>query len=231
MLKTVTDTSAAPSSPASAASSASSARRGRPGYDQESILSAAVDLFNRHGYEATSMGMLAEELGLTKSAIYHHVPSKVELLRLALDDALSALESAADDAEAAAAGPSSGAAAASPGGTVASLLRGTVKVLIAKQPEVRLLLRLRGNSEVETDAIARRRAVDQRTAALIRAAQESGELRDDLEARELARLMFGMINSIVEWHKPGGRRSDDELAAAVVAVLMDGARRQAPHTV
>jgi AcrR family transcriptional regulator len=203
----------------------SAAKRGRPGHDQEAVLAAAVETFNRHGYEATSMGMLAEALGVSKSAIYHHVPSKVELLRLALDDALSALESAADDAERAAQAQ----AAADNGGhgtagSVADLMRGTVRVLVEKQPQVRLLLRLRGNSDVELEAIERRRAVDRRTAALIEAAQRSGELRSDVEPRELARLMFGMINSIVEWHKPGGRRSDDDLAAAVVAVLMDGAR-------
>ena len=37
------------------------------------------------------MEELAARLGITKSAIYHHVPSKVELLRLALDRALDAL--------------------------------------------------------------------------------------------------------------------------------------------
>ena len=57
-------------------------KRGRPGYDQESVLSIAVEVFNKHGYDATSMGKLAENLGISKSAIYHHVPSKGDLLRL-----------------------------------------------------------------------------------------------------------------------------------------------------
>ena len=41
-------------------------RRGRPGYDQETVLRRAIDLFNRQGYDATSMGDLARELGLTQ---------------------------------------------------------------------------------------------------------------------------------------------------------------------
>ena len=77
-------------------------RRGRPGYDQRSVLAVAVTAFNRHGYEATSMGMLAEELGISKSAIYHHVPSKGDLLRLALDHALGGIESVLEDARASA---------------------------------------------------------------------------------------------------------------------------------
>src|SRR6478609_6986050 len=67
-------------------------RRGRPGYDQRGILEVAVAAFNEHGYDATSIGMLAARLGLSKSAIYHHVASKEELLALALDEALDGLE-------------------------------------------------------------------------------------------------------------------------------------------
>ena len=37
-------------------------RRGRPGYDQGGILEIAVEAFNQYGYEATSMGLLAERL-------------------------------------------------------------------------------------------------------------------------------------------------------------------------
>jgi AcrR family transcriptional regulator len=59
----------------SSTETASTAKRGRPGYDQQSVLRIAVDVFNRHGYDATSMGILADNLGISKSAIYHHVPS------------------------------------------------------------------------------------------------------------------------------------------------------------
>ena len=41
-----------------------STRRGRPGYDQQGILGVAVAAFNEYGYDATSIGMLAERLGL-----------------------------------------------------------------------------------------------------------------------------------------------------------------------
>src|SRR3712207_8236633 len=66
-------------------------RRGRPGHSLDSLLDVAVAVFNERGYDATSMEELATRLGVTKSAIYHHVTSKVELLRLALDRALDEL--------------------------------------------------------------------------------------------------------------------------------------------
>ena len=76
------------------------ARRGRPGHDQQAVLRVAVELFNRQGYDATSMGDVARELGLTKSAIYHHVPSKEHLLESAIDEALDALTAALDEVSA-----------------------------------------------------------------------------------------------------------------------------------
>ena len=64
---------------------------GRPGYDLESLLAVAVGVFNQRGYDGTSMEDLSRRLGISKSAIYHHVVSKEELLSLALDRALDGL--------------------------------------------------------------------------------------------------------------------------------------------
>src|SRR4051812_50166833 len=77
---------------------AAAPRRGRPGNNLAAVLRAAIDLFNRKGYDATSIGDVAEELGVTKSAVYHHVPSKEHLLSEALDEALAGLEAAVDSA-------------------------------------------------------------------------------------------------------------------------------------
>jgi hypothetical protein len=39
-----------------------------------------------------------------------------------------------------------------------------------------------------------------------------------------ARLLFGMVNSLVEWYRPGRAAVDDALADAVCAVAFDGLR-------
>ena len=191
------------------------ARRGRPGYDQQGILEVAVAAFNEFGYDATSMGVLADRLGLSKSAIYHHFASKDEILERALDQALSSLERVADEAEA------SGGSAAD---RLDHVLRGAVHVLVAELPYVTLLLRVRGNTEVERSALARRRAFDKRVTELVSAAQAEGTLRSDIDVRVVERLLFGMINSIVEWYRPGGAEDADRLADDVVAVALDGLR-------
>lgn len=190
-------------------------KRGRPGYDQETVLRIAVAAFNQHGYEATSMGLLAERLGVSKSAIYHHVDSKEALLELALDQALDGLEAILSEP-----GASSGA----PEIRLEYVLRGTVAVLVDQLPYVTLLLRLRGNTAMERGALLRRRDFDKEIAALVEAAQVQGALRSDLDARTAERLLFGTINSIVEWYRPGGPLTATHLADQIVAMVFDGLR-------
>lgn len=190
-------------------------RRGRPGYDQATVLRRAVDLFNRQGYEATSMSDLARELGLTKSAIYHHVDSREQLLAAALDEALDGLTVAIDAA-----------VEADPGTSAADRLRTaveqSVRILVAHLPAVTLLLRVRGNSDVELAALARRRALDEKLASLVAAAAAEGAIRDDVTPDLISRLLFGMVNSLVEWYRPDGPTSADDLAASVTAIAFDG---------
>lgn len=200
-----------------------STRRGRPGYDQQGILAVAIAAFNEYGYDATSIGMLAERLGLSKSAIYHHFGSKDEMLELALDSALSGLEAVVEDPSPATA---DGEGAASAVNRLEHVLRGAVHVLVEQLPAVTLLLRVRGNTEVERSALLRRRTFDRRITALVAEAQEEGSLRGDIDASVVARLAFGMINSIVEWYRPGGREGADRLADDVVAIALDGLRER-----
>src|SRR3954471_19230676 len=144
------------------ASGAATGRRGRPGHSLDSLLDVAVAAFNERGYDATSMDELATRLGVTKSAIYHHVPSKVELLRLALDRALDALFAVTAEP-----GASTGPAI----DLLEHVVRGSVRVLAAELPYVTLLLRVRGNSPVERAALQRRRQFDRVVTDLVRAAE------------------------------------------------------------
>jgi len=192
-------------------------RRGRPGYDQATVLRRAIELFNQRGYDGTSVGDLASELGLSKSAIYHHVPSKEHLLQQALDEALDSLTAALDLID------------ADRDLTAIERLRAAVRtsvvVLVEHLPAVTLLLRVHGNSAAEQDALARRRGLDARLAAMVQAAVTEGHLRGDIPPDLLSRLLFGMVNSLVEWVRPGHDESADHLADAVTALAFDGLQR------
>jgi AcrR family transcriptional regulator len=189
-------------------------RRGRPGYDQATVLRRAIDLFNRQGYDATSVGDLARELGVTKSAIYHHVESKETLLAAALDEALDELTDAIERA------------AAASELTAAERLRAavqqSVEILVDHLPAVTLLLRVRGNSEVELAALKRRRELDDRLAGLVAEAVREGAVRSDIPPELISRLLFGTVNSLVEWYRPDGPLDAHTLSAAVVSMAFEG---------
>jgi AcrR family transcriptional regulator len=195
-------------------STSGGARRGRPGYDQETVLRAAIGLFNERGYDATSIADLARELGLSKSAIFHHVSSKEDLLAAALDEALEGLTAAAESASAA--------STASAHERLRATVAESVRILAAHLPAVTLLLRVRGNSEVEQRALQRRRVIDEKLAGLVRQAAADGDIRGDIEPELVSRLIFGTVNSLVEWYRPDGPVSPDELATAVTRLTFEG---------
>ncbi|WP_179435359.1 TetR/AcrR family transcriptional regulator [Microbacterium pseudoresistens] len=177
------------------------------------MLAAAVAVFNEQGYDATSVSALAGRLGVSKAALYHHFSSKEELLGAALDHALDGLEGTLT-------APRAGGAAEH----LAGVLHDAVIVLAERLPEVTLLLRVRGNSEVERRALDRRRAFDQAVGALVQRAQAEGAVRADVDAAVAARLLFGTVNSLVEWYRPEGPEGAETLARDVVAVALDGLR-------
>jgi AcrR family transcriptional regulator len=190
-------------------------RRGRPGYDLETLLKAAAELFYERGYDGTSIQDLATRLGVAKSAIYHHVPSKEALLSLAVDRALDGLFAEVAKLE-------------SVGGRAVDrlehLVRGSIAVLVDELPFVTLLLRVRGNTETERDALARRREFGQIVTALVAQAVAEGDLRADIDPAMSTRLLFGMVNSLIEWYRPQGDLTTADLAETVVAVAFDGLR-------
>jgi AcrR family transcriptional regulator len=206
---------ARPARPSRPAPHPTRARRGRPGYDLESLLAVAVRLFNERGYDGTSMEDLSRKLGITKSAIYHHVPSKEELLRLAVNRALDALFAEVDRLD-----EVDGRAI----DRLEHLVRGSVVVLAGQLPFVTLLLRVRGNTKIEREALARRREFDHLVADLVATAAAEGDLRSDIDPAVTARLLFGMVNSLIEWYRPRGAAAAGELASTVVAVAFDGLR-------
>jgi AcrR family transcriptional regulator len=50
------------------------------------VLDAALRLFARHGYGATSVRQIAEEAGVSVGAVYHHFPDKEAMFRTLIDE-------------------------------------------------------------------------------------------------------------------------------------------------
>ncbi|MFE7463451.1 TetR/AcrR family transcriptional regulator [Streptomyces sp. NPDC057499] len=189
----------------------------RDTYTPETLLTVAVRVFNERGYDGTSMEHLSRAAGISKSSIYHHVAGKEELLRRAVSRAIDGLFAILGEP---------GAVQGRAIERVEYVTRRTVEVLISELPYVTLLLRVRGNTKTERWAMERRREFDQRVADLLKAAVADGDLRSDVDIRLVTRLLFGMVNSLVEWYRPlpdGG--VDGELVAdTLVRVAFEGMR-------
>lgn len=184
-------------------------------HTQETLLAVAVDVFNIRGYDGTSMEDLAKAAGITKSSIYHHVAGKEELLRLAVTRALDGLFQVLEE-QGATQGPAVD--------RFAYVVRRTCLELVENLPYVTLLLRVRGNTEAEREALERRRAFDHRIADLAAAAIADGDLRADLDPRLTARLVFGLVNSVVEWYRPDGPETGAAVADALSSLVLTGLR-------
>jgi AcrR family transcriptional regulator len=196
-----------------------SRRRGRPGYDVASLLDVTVQVFIDRGFDGTTMQNLSQRLGISKSAIYHHVSSKDELLALALDRALDGMDSVVEGTRQLDASSIS---------RREHLVRGSVRVLIAQKPFVTLLLRVRGNTEVERNALKRRREFDRFAAELVRAAVGEGSVQQGVHPELTARLLFGMINSLVEWVHPATPEEVNGLIDSVWSMAFAGIGVQPP---
>ncbi len=185
----------------------------RPPYDIDRLTDVALGVFAERGFDGASMDNVAAKAGITKAAIYHHVSGKEALLERGLNRALEALFAVLDDPRAA-----EGRAV----DRLRFIIRRVAELVLALRPELTVLVRVRGNSDVERRALERRRAFDAVVTGIVRDAQAAGEFRPEVDARVVVRLIFGMCNSLVEWYRPEGPLPPETIAATVVQLVFDG---------
>jgi AcrR family transcriptional regulator len=192
-----------------------SAKQRRP-YNLDAILDVAVSVFRERGYDGSTLDDVARAAGITKASIYYHVRSKEELLSRGVGRALDALFAVLDERPA-----KRGPAAA----RLKYIVFRTIEITVDKLPEVTLLLRVRGNTPVERQIRDRRREFDHLIARVMRQAQRQGDLSTEVEPRLATRLLFGMLNSITEWYRQGGRLDAPEVAEAISSIAFRGMDR------
>jgi len=189
-----------------------SARERKP-YNLDAILDVAVRVFRERGYDGSTLEDVARAAGITKASIYYHVRSKEELLARGVGRALDALFAVLDERP------------AKRGRAVERLkyiVHRTIEITVDELPEVALLLRVRGNTPVERRIMERRREFDHLIGGVMRNAQRQLDLRADVEPRLATRLLFGMLNSITEWYRPGGGLDASEVAEAIFRMAFEG---------
>jgi AcrR family transcriptional regulator len=174
----------------------------------------AARLFAEKGYHGTSIGEIADALGVQKGSLYAHISSKQDLLYETMIEGARAFHAGLD--------------------AIDDTLRPTEKIRLALRSHLRVVADQLDvatvfvqewrylDGERRDEFIAERRRYEERIRALFREGRELGELRSDLDDSASALLALSAANWAYTWLRPG--RDTDDLADRFYDLLVDGMR-------
>jgi TetR/AcrR family transcriptional regulator, cholesterol catabolism regulator len=181
---------------------------------RDELTRTAARLFAERGFHGTSMGDLAEAMGVQKGSLYSLTGSKQELLQTTLRQGADAFHGALDEV------PEDAPAVE----RIRLALRGHLRV-VAEQLDVATVFTREWRyleGEAREAFLAERRRYEERWRSLFRDGVDSGELRTDLDVAAAALLVLSAANWAYTWLEPG--RDTDQLADRFTAILVDGVR-------
>lgn len=190
--------------------------RGRSAdYDlnRETIVRTATRLFAQQGYPGTSMSDLAKACGISKPLLYHYVSDKYQLLREITEGHVSRLEAII--------------------GEVAALkldaparLRELIRRFVHEYAQARHDHGVLTQDVKFLEPRDRHRVLKKERAVVAAFAATIAEARPELARaaldKPLTMLLFGMINWMFTWLKPGGSLSHDDMAPIVADLFLGG---------
>ena len=180
---------------------------------RDRILHQAAELFALQGYGGTSMNEVARACGVSKAALYHYVRDKSELLALIALTHVGRLEQLTEDVLR---------ERVSAPQRLRRLILRFVDEYAGSRHEHRVLtedVKFLGPREQEQVVAAQQRVV-QAFADVVR------EIRPELAEAGLHKavtmLLFGMINWMFTWLRPGGAITHDQMGEMVAALFFGG---------
>lgn len=186
------------------------------------LLALAAQLFAERGFHNTSMQDIADVAGIQKASIYYYYASKDRILYEVLVEGVSDL--LRDGREAVA-------SSTEPDAQLQALLRAHVRNLRRNLHQVIVFLAerraLAGRPEF-AKYFEWRREYDAMYVDIIREGQAQG-LFEDGDPRVMAFGILGSYNWLVQWWRPDGRLSIDEIHEVLARMALNGIRRDTSH--
>lgn len=181
----------------------------------EAIIEAAATVFRRKGYHGATMAEIAAAVGLTAGSLYHHFPSKQDLLVAVL---ATGLERITRDVRAVVQTSSDSAA---------DTLRRIAAVHIHSQIDnanIAAAVIFEGRALLDVPDV-REQFVAQRDAleALYRHVVEEGIARNEFRPVDVGifvKALFGALNWVSVWYRPDGRLSGEEIAREIADTFL-----------
>jgi AcrR family transcriptional regulator len=185
------------------------------------ILERAAEVFARKGFEGASMRDLSRSTGISLAGLYHYVPSKQQLLHHIQMEAFSRI---LEQLEARLKG------VGDPEERVRVLVQNHLEYFLAHPVEMKVFSHeaeaLSGPFRSEVAGIKRR--YYELALELIRDLQEGGRARA-VNPRAAVLALFGMMNWIYTWHRPGTDPGAGELAETFADIFLHGALAAGPR--
>jgi AcrR family transcriptional regulator len=184
----------------------------------DQLLDIAARLFGEHGYEATTLEQIAQELGILKGSLYHYISSKAELLdlinRRRLEQLIAQAETIEDLDLAADA-------------KLEQVMRAHLATLDQYYPEssqwfVEPAPPRGGASDAAKPDDAPNRDYERLVSRIIAAGMTSGVFRSDLDPQVAALTLLGSCNWLTRWYRRGGRLSIEEIGDTIIRLSLDG---------
>jgi AcrR family transcriptional regulator len=179
------------------------------------ILERAAEVFARKGFEGASMRDLSRSTGISLAGLYHYVPSKQELLHRIQMEAFSQILERLEERLVGVEDPEE---------RVRVLIRNHLEYFLAHPVEMKVFTHeaeaLEGSYRSEVGGIKRR--YYELAMELFRNLQREGRVRE-VNARAAVLALFGMMNWIYTWHRPGTDPGAEELAETFADIFLHGA--------
>lgn len=182
---------------------------------RSALIAAAVRLFHERGYPNVTVQDVVDAVGVTKGAFYYYLVSKEELLYLIHDEVISHNLETAERALA---------LGLSPTETLRQMVTDLCETVQRFKAHVMVFVRdMHFLSAEHLEQIkAKRDRYEGYFVQVIKAAQEAGEFRSDLDPRMASFALLGMCNWMYRWFKPEGRYQADEIARMFHSVFLQG---------
>jgi AcrR family transcriptional regulator len=197
--------------------------RGRAkGYEdqREAILSCAATQFAQRGYPGTSMNEVAQACGLSKATLYHYYKDKYALLVSITEGHVQRLHALVAEVSAERLAPEA---------HLRELVRRIVEEYAGAQAAHRVLTEdVRFLHEPD-----RERVLNKEREVVAGFARAVVALRPELKRAKLAKpltmLLFGMINWMFTWLRPGGDLDHEAIAPIVADLFLGGLPAVVPN--
>lgn len=182
---------------------------------RERIRNEAAALFREKGFNGTSMADLAAEVGITKSSLYHHFPSKqallAEIVELTVNRVAPLVQKVAD----------------SDLPIEERLCRAVaIHTVEAIHDQDALACFSEEGRYLAPDFIAPHIIERDKYERIFRRMFEEGIASGEFVSQDAdlaVKAILGMCNSVVRWYRPGGSHTPDQIAADFARFAVRGA--------